>query len=70
MDISATLNLNPDKKKKWDSELVFSIYNLYARKNPFSIYFQQNVDNPAITEAIRFSVIGNPVPGISYNFNF
>ncbi len=70
MDISATLNLNPDKKKRWDSELVFSIYNLYGRKNPFSIYFQQNVDNPAITEAIRFSVIGNPVPGISYNFNF
>lgn len=70
LDFSATLNLNPEGKKKWDSELVFSLYNVYARKNPFSIFFQQNEENPAITEAVRFSVIGSVVPGISYNFNF
>ena len=70
LDVSATLNLNPDKTKKWDSELVFSVYNLYARKNPFSIYFQQNEDDRRVTEAIQYSVIGTLVPAISYNFNF
>jgi hypothetical protein len=69
-DVSATLNLNPDNKKRWDSELVFSVYNLYARKNPFSIYFQQNEYDSRITEAIQFSVIGSVVPAVSYNFNF
>lgn len=68
LDISATYIPKPEKKKGWQSEWVFSIYNLYDRKNAASINFRQNPDT-GINEAIRFSVFGI-VPAVSYNFKF
>jgi hypothetical protein len=68
LDISATYNLK--KKKKWESNLVFSVYNVYARKNPFSIFFQNNPDNLRETQAVQFSILGTAVPAITYNFKF
>jgi hypothetical protein len=49
---------------------VFSLYNAYGRRNPYSIYFRQNKDNPNKTEAVRLSVLGSVLPSISYNFSF
>ena len=68
LDISATYTPKPTKKNGWQSEWVFSIYNLYGRKNAASISFRQNVDTGA-NEAIRLSIFGI-VPGVSYNFKF
>jgi len=73
-DISATLqgkklkrNGNPRKN---ESYWVFSLYNVYNRRNPFSVVFQPNANNPQVTEAIRFSVVGSIIPSVSYNFKF
>ncbi len=54
---------------------IFGFYNLYARRNPFSIYFSQGEDRPVADEPIRsfatqVSIIGTIVPAISYNFKF
>ena len=68
LDISATYTPKPTKKKGWQSEWVFSIYNLYGRKNAASISFRQNADTGA-NEAVRLSIFGI-VPGVSYNFKF
>ncbi len=76
LDLSATWK--PKKKRpnrKWKGEWVFSIYNVYNRRNPFSIYFRQQTIRPQAgqpinTEAIRFSVIGNFIPSVAYNFEF
>ncbi|TYP98160.1 outer membrane receptor protein involved in Fe transport [Tenacibaculum adriaticum] len=68
LDVSATYTPKPNKKKGWQSEWVFSIYNLYARKNAASISFGQNTDT-GINEATKLSIFGI-VPGISYNFKF
>ncbi len=63
------------KKRKNKDYWVFSIYNLYARKNPFSIYFSQ-VDartlpgQPQLSQAKQLSIIGSFVPAISYNLKF
>lgn len=70
LDISATLTPRKNEGRRWQAEWVFSIYNVYNRRNPFSIYFEQNEDNPQRTDAIRYAVIGNFVPAVSYNFNF
>ena len=69
-DVSFQINFNPEKKKRFDSNLVFSAYNVYARRNPFSIYFRSNPGSPTSTEAIRFSVVGRVIPSITYNFTF
>ncbi len=68
LDISATYIPKPKKTKGWQSEWVFSIYNLYNRKNAASISFRENVDT-GINEAVRLSIFGI-VPSVSYNFKF
>ncbi len=68
LDISATLQGKKNLERRWQSEWVFSIYNIYSRRNPFSIYFKQGENTT--TEAIRLSVIGNFIPSVSYNFKF
>ena len=68
LDISATLQGKKNPDKRWQSEWVFSVYNVYSKRNPFSIYFREGENNT--TEAVRLSVIGNFIPSISYNFKF
>lgn len=68
-DLSATLNSKEKEGRKWKSNWNFSVYNFYMRKNAFSIYFRQNKDNPAQTEAVMVYLFGL-IPSVTYNFNF
>ena len=68
LDISATYSPKPEKTKGWQGEWVFSIYNLYNRRNAASITFGQNVDN-GNNEAVRLSIFGI-IPSVTYNFKF
>jgi len=68
LDVAATYTPRPDKKKGWQSYWVFSIYNLYNRKNAASMSFTTNEDTGA-NETRRLSIFGI-VPGVSYNFKF
>jgi len=56
-------------KKKMESSWNFSIYNVYARENAYSISFQENEDDPTQTEIIQLSLF-KMIPSISYNFKF
>ncbi|TWI84293.1 outer membrane receptor protein involved in Fe transport [Chitinophaga japonensis] len=68
LDLSFTLKGR--QKKRWQGEWVFSLYNVYARRNAYTIYFQQNEDDPNKREAVRLSIIGSIMPGITYNFKW
>lgn len=68
LDLSFTLR--GKQLKRWKGEWVFSLYNVYARRNAYTVYFQQNPDDPSKKEAIRLSIIGSIIPGITYNFKF
>ncbi len=75
LDISATLGPKERPGKRYSGEWVFSVYNVYNRRNPFSIFFRQLDENlapgvPIETEAVQFSVIGNFIPSVAYNFKF
>ncbi|MBV6643974.1 MAG: TonB-dependent receptor [Cyclobacteriaceae bacterium] len=79
LDISATRYGKKFKKngkpRKVEDFMVFTIYNLYSRKNPFSIYFAQEDGRPPegqniTTEARQVSIIGSFFPSISYNLKF
>ena len=79
LDISATLYGKKYKKngklRKNRDYWVFGLYNLYARRNPFSIYFSQGTERPVTgqpieTFATRVSIVGTIIPAISYNFSF
>lgn len=68
LDISATLTPRKNEGRNWKGEWVFSIYNLYNRKNAASINFRRN-DDTGNNEAIKTSIFGM-VPAVSYNFKF
>lgn len=68
IDVSVTLNPTKNKGRKWQGEWVFSIYNLYGRKNAASINFRQNQES-GLNEAVRLSIFGM-VPSVTYNFKF
>jgi hypothetical protein len=79
LDISFRLEGREFKKngepRKNRDYWVFSVYNVYARKNPFSIYFSQSDDRrmPGQTldsQATQLSIIGTLIPSVSYNFKF
>ncbi len=68
LDISATLKSKKNKTRKLQSEWVFSIYNIYNRKNAASITFEKN-DETGENEAIKTSIFGI-LPSVTYNFKF
>ena len=68
LDISANYTPKPNKNKKYQSNWVFGIYNIYNRRNAASITFRENRTTGA-NEALRLSIFGI-IPSISYNFNF
>ena len=68
LDISATLTPRKNNNRNWKGEWVFSIYNLYNRKNAAAINFRQNSDT-GNNEAVKTSIFGM-VPAVSYNFKY
>ncbi len=68
MDLSAIYTPTKKENKSWSSEWVFSIYNVYNRRNAASINFRQNEDT-GVNEAVRTSIFGI-VPSVTYNFKF
>ncbi len=57
------------KTEKFESSWVFSVYNVYGRENAYFIDFQQNEENPDITEAVQFAIF-KAIPSVSYKFKF
>ena len=68
LDISANYTPKQKRKKRWQSQWVFGIYNVYNRKNAASISFREN-RNTQTNEALQLSIFGI-IPSFSYNFKF
>lgn len=68
LDLSATYTPKPNKHKGWQSEWVFSVYNVYGRNNAASYTFGQNPDT-GLSEAKRMSIFGI-IPSVTFNFKF
>ena len=67
LDLGATFTNK--KRERWESSWNFSIYNVYARYNAYSISFRANEDDPSKTEAVQMSLF-SIIPSITYNFKF
>lgn len=68
LDLSATYEWNIDQAI--NHSLNFSFYNVYMRRNAYSIYFRENEDNPNKVEAVQLSIIGSLVPSVTYTIKF
>jgi len=70
LDFSVTYDFKRNDKRKFKQSLNFSIYNVYGRRNAFSISPRANEDNPNQTEFVRISIIGSQIPSVTYNVQF
>ncbi|MCX6239820.1 MAG: TonB-dependent receptor [Bacteroidia bacterium] len=74
MDVSLTLDENLRKKRMWKGSWTFSVYNLYGRKNPYSVFYRKGATSQETGQSrydvYKLSLIGVPVPSITYNFKF
>ncbi len=64
LDITFTLEDKMKRNKRFKGEWSLSIYNLYGRKNAYSIYFDE------YGMAHKVSILGSVFPSLSYNFKF
>ncbi|WP_245904990.1 TonB-dependent receptor [Pontibacter mucosus] len=70
LDLGAVLKLKP---RRGEADLTFSVYNVYNRRNPYFIYFEQQKDrsNQQIVGFQAKQVSLFPViPSVTYNFKF
>lgn len=69
LDLSITFNPNAGKKSNWTDSWTFAIYNLYGRKNPYSVFVRQEYSRIP-PQAFKLSVLGAILPSLTYNFSF
>ena len=67
LDIAFSKDTRFNKAQKRYGIWTLGIYNLYARKNPYSVYFTRYNQR---TESYRLSVFGTIIPSIAYNVYF
>ncbi len=68
LDMSLTWDKNPDKPGKFWYSWVFSIYNVYARKNAYSVFYKLRSNSRS--DAYKLSIFGSALPSLTYNFKF
>lgn len=72
LDFSATYTPKPNSKKAYQGSWVFSVYNMYNRKNPFFVNFDIETDfNTGNTSIEGTQITIFPfIPSITYNFKW
>lgn len=67
LDLSYTFDDGLIYKSRVKSDITFSLYNAYGRRNPFSVFFQKEGTQ---VRAFTLSVLGTIIPFVSYNVRF
>jgi len=76
LDLSATLTPRKSANHRWKGQWVFSIYNVYSRKNPFTIYTRTKKDKDGeiigdgTEKEARLIYLFPFMPSVTYNFKF
>ncbi len=68
LDVALVIEGNHKRKKITEATWVFSIYNVYGRQNPYTIFFKNSANGVPVP--YQLSIIGTLFPSISYNIKF
>jgi len=74
LDIAFTHDENLKLKRSWKGSWTIAILNLYAQKNPYSVFYKSTAGletgfNNSI-HLYKMYIIEKPIPTITYNFTF
>lgn len=76
LDLSATLTPRKNTGRRWKGQWIFSIYNVYNRKNPFTVYTRTrqdkdgNIIGDGTEKEARLIYLFPFMPSVTYNFKF
>ncbi len=77
LDFSWKIKYGKNPNRKWKGDWTFTIYNLYGRRNPFNLYYQQrqgSVDSEVFLGSplgtYELSILNSPLFAVTYNFVF
>ncbi|MCS6824859.1 MAG: TonB-dependent receptor [Cytophagaceae bacterium] len=77
LDLSATLNGKKKEGRRWNDSWNFSLYNVYMRKNPFTVFVDDKkvkdstgTEKPTGEKEIKMIYLFKIIPSVTYNFNF
>ncbi len=68
LDLSMTIKTLPRVDRNWRFSWTLGVYNLYARRNAYSVFFKNNLGIPP--SAFRLAVLGTAFPTVTFNFEF
>ena len=68
LDVALVIEGNHKRKKRTEGTWVFSVYNAYGRKNPYTVFFKSS--GTGIPKPYQLSIIGTVFPSVSYNVKF
>jgi hypothetical protein len=66
LDLALVMEGNHRRKKLWDGTWVLSLYNVYSRKNVYTVFYKKN--SYGLQQAYQMSIIGTILPSLSYRF--
>jgi hypothetical protein len=66
-DVSVNVDGNHKVKQVTHNSWTFGVYNLFGRKNAYSVYY---VSQNGTTQGYKLSIFGNAIPFITYNIRF
>lgn len=74
LDVAVTHDETLRLKQPWKGSWTFSILNLYARKNPYSVFYKSTSRLETYYQSsinlYKMYIIEKPIPTITYNFTF
>jgi hypothetical protein len=76
LDLSATFSPRNNDNRRWKGQWIFSIYNVYNRKNPWTIYTRKKSDKDGevigdgTEKEARLIYLFPIMPSVTYNFKF
>jgi len=66
LDVAYTLGKGYKRDKKFQTSWTIAVYNVYARRNAYSVFFTQAAFRGA--EANKLSILGTVFPSLTFNF--
>ena len=68
LDLAIGMEGNHKRRKSLNATWVLSLYNVYARKNPYSVFFKEV--QPGILQPYQLAIIGTILPSLSVSIKF
>ena len=68
MDIAYTIGQGYRKAAKFKTSWTISVYNVYGRRNAFSVFYTRGAFN--VPQANQLSILGSAFPAVTFNFEF